>query len=75
MKSLYLPLCLAKLRGRREALADGLSIDLASQTKVRPMAGLVGLMTVTVWLPAATFDRGNGATPEITQLQDTRQDA
>src|SRR5437762_1546764 len=39
------------------------------------MARLVGLMAVTVWLSAATVDGRNGATAEITQLQDLRQNA
>src|SRR5439155_25735415 len=39
------------------------------------MARLVGLMAVTVWLSAATVDGRHGATSEITQLQDLRQNA
>ena len=39
------------------------------------MARLVGLMAVTVWLSAATVDGRNGATAEITQLQDLLQNA
>ena len=75
MKCLHLTLRLAQFCGRRETFADRLSIDLASQTEVGAVAGLVGLVAMTAWLPTATVDRCNGAAAKITHLQDLRQDA
>ena len=75
MKSLYLSLRLAQFCGRGKALADGLTIDLAGQTEVRSVAGLVGLMTMTVGLSTATVDRRNGTATKITDLQNLGQDA
>lgn len=73
MKCIYLTLRFAQFSGRREALTDRLSVDLASQPEVWAMTGVVKLMTMAVWLSTAAIDRGNGATSKITQLQDLHQ--
>ena len=75
MKCLHLTLRLAQFRGGRKALADGLSVDLASQTEVGAVTGLVRPMTMAVWFSATAVDGGDGAAAKITQLQDLRQDA
>jgi hypothetical protein len=73
MKSLHLTLRLTQFHSRREGFADGLSVDLPSQTEVRAVTGLVGLMTTTVWLSATAVDGSDGAAAKITQLQDPHQ--
>src|SRR6266850_692454 len=73
MKSLHLTLRLTQFHGGREAFADGLSIDLASQTEVRAVAGLIGLMAMTVWLSTTAVNGGDGAAAEITQFQDLHE--
>jgi hypothetical protein len=75
MKSLHLTLRFTQFHRGREAFADGLSVNLARQTEVRAVTGLVGLMTTTVWLSATTVDGGDGATAKITQFQDLHEDA
>src|SRR6266581_5186024 len=75
MKSLHLTLRLTQVHSRRKALADGLSVDLASQAEVRAVTGLMGLMTTTVWLSATAVNGSDGAAAEITQLQDLHEDA
>ncbi len=73
MKCLYLTLCFAQFGGRREALADRLSIDLASQPEVWAMAGVVGLVTMAGWLSTAAIDGGDRATSKIAQFEDLHQ--
>src|SRR5690349_17410540 len=73
MKCLHLTLSFAQFSGRREALTDGLSFDLASQPEVWTMTGVVGLMTMAGWLPTAAIDGGDGAASKITQFQDLHQ--
>lgn len=75
MKGLHLTLRLTQLHSGRKGFADGLSVDLASQTEVRAVTGLVGLMTTTVWLSTTALDGSDGATAKITQLQDLHEDA
>ena len=75
MKGLYLTLGFAKFGRGSEALAEGFSVYLASQTGVGPVAGLARLMAVTIWFSTTALDGGNGAVAEITQLEDLRQDA
>ena len=75
MKSLHLALRLTQFHRRGEALADGLAVDLARQTEVRTVSGLVGLMTTTGWLSATTADGCDGAGAKITQFQDLHENA
>jgi hypothetical protein len=75
MKSLHFALRLTPFHRGREGFADGLSVDLASQTEVRAVTGLVGLMTTTVWLSTTTVDGGDRAAAEITQFQQLHEDA
>jgi len=75
MKSLHLTLGLTQFHSRREGFADGLSVDLASQTEIGSVTGLVELMTTTVWLSATAANSGDGAATKITQFQDLREDA
>ena len=75
MKGLHFPLGLAQFGGRREGLTDGLAVDLARQTEVGAVSGLVGLMTMAVGFSAAAVDGGDGATAKIAQLQKLGQDA
>ena len=75
MKSFHFTLRLTQFQGGREGFADGLSVDLASQTEVRPVSGLVGLMTTAVWLSATAMDGSDGATAKITEFQDLQEDA
>ena len=75
MKSLHFKLRLTQFNRGREGFADGLSVDLARQTEVRAVTGLVGLMTTTVWLSTATVDGSDRAAAEITQLQNLHEDA
>jgi hypothetical protein len=74
-ESLHLTLRLTQLHSGRKGFADGLSVDLASQTEVRAVTGLVGLMTTTVWLSATAVDGGDGAAAKITQFQDLDENA
>src|ERR1035441_2000497 len=75
MKSLYFTLRLTQFHSRRKGFADGLSVDLASQAKVRAMTGLVGLMTTAVWLSATTVDSGDGTAAKITELEELCENA
>ena len=75
MKSLHLTLRLPPFHRGRKGFADGFSVDLASQTEVRAVTGLVGLMTTTVWLSTTAVDGSDGAAAKITQLQDLHEDA
>ena len=73
MKRFHFLLRLAWRRSRGEALADGLSVYLASQTEVRAMARLARAMTVAIGLSAAALDRANRAAAKITQFENLRQ--
>jgi hypothetical protein len=73
MKCLHLTLRLAKIRGGREALTDGLPVDLAGQTEVGAMTGLIGQMTTAIRLSTTAVDRGDGSAAKITQLQNLGQ--
>ena len=75
MKGLHLTLRFAEFGRRSEALAEGFSLYLASQTEVGPVAGLAWLMTMTTWFTATSLDGANGAAAKITQLENLRQDA
>ena len=75
MECLYFPLRLAQFRRGGETLADGLSVDLASQPEIGAVTGLVRLMTMTIRFSATTVDCGDGAAAKITQLQDLHQNA
>src|SRR6266853_1751774 len=75
MKGLHLTLRLTQFHSGRKGFADGLSVDLASQTEVRAVTGLVGLMTTTVRLSTTTIDGRDGAAAKITQIQDLQEDA
>jgi len=70
VKSPCLPLRFALFGRRREGFRYRLSIHLVSQTEIRTMAWLIGLMTAAVGLTATPADGGNRAAAEITQLQD-----
>ena len=74
MKSLHLTLGLTQFHSRREGFADGLSVDLASQTEVRAVTWVVGLMTMTVGLSATAVNGGDGAATKIAQFQDLDED-
>jgi hypothetical protein len=74
MERCYLALRFAQFCGGGKTLANGLSVDLASQTEVRAVAGFIGMMTMAVWLSTTALDGGDGATAKITQLQNLRQD-
>ena len=65
MKSLDLTLRLTQFHGGGEGFADGLSFDLASQTEVRAVAELIGLMAMTVWLSATAVDGSDRAAAKI----------
>jgi hypothetical protein len=73
MKCLYLTLRFAQFSGRREALADRLSVDLTGQPEVWTMARVVGLVTMAGWLSTAAIDGGDRAASKITQFQDLHQ--
>jgi hypothetical protein len=75
MKSLHLTLRLTQFHSGRKGFADGLSVDLAGETEVRAVTGLVGLMTTTVWLSATAVDGGDGTAAKITQFQDLHENA
>jgi hypothetical protein len=75
MKGVYFALRFAEFRSRREAFADGLSIDLAGQTEVGSMRRLAGLMTMAVGFTASPWMAVMDPLAEITQLQDLGQDA
>ncbi|MBV8732156.1 MAG: hypothetical protein JO336_20300 [Acidobacteriia bacterium] len=75
MKGLHLALGLTQFCAGEKALTDGLAFHLAGQAEVRPVAGLIGLVAMTVGLSAATLDGGNRATTKITQRQDLGQNA
>src|ERR1019366_6187971 len=51
-------------------LGDGLSIHLTCQSIVGTVAGITGLMAVTVWIATTTTCSRNGARPQVTQLGD-----
>ena len=74
MKGLHLALRFAEFGRRSEALAKGLSIDLAGQTEIGSMTWLARLVTVTVWFTTTALNGCDGSTAEIAQLQDLRQD-
>ena len=74
MKSIHLTLRLTQLHGGREGFADRLSVDLASQTEVGTVTGLIGLMTTTVWFSATAVDGGDGTAAKITQFKDLHED-
>ena len=73
VKRFHLALRLAQFGRRGEALADGLSIFLASQTEVRAMTRLAGLMAPAIGFSAAAFDRRNRAAAKIAELKNARQ--
>src|SRR5258708_18936089 len=75
MQSLHLTLGRTQFHRGREGFADGLSVDLASETEVWTVTGLFGLMTTTVGLSATAVDGGDGATAKVTQLQNLHEDA
>src|SRR5260370_35682326 len=74
MKSLHLTLRLTQFHSGRKGFADGLSIDLASQTEVRAVTGLVGLMTTTVRLSTTAVDGSDGAAAKITHFHHPNAD-
>ena len=75
MKRFHLTLRFTKLGSGSEALAERLSVDLAGQPVVGPVAGLAGLMTASVRLSATALNGGDGATAKITQRLDLCQEA
>ena len=75
MKCLHLTLSFAKFRGGREALTNGLSVDLASEAEVWAVPGLVRLMAMAAWFSATALDSRDGAAAKITQIQDLHQNA
>src|SRR3954454_17593378 len=74
MEHFHLTLGLAQLRGRGEALADGLAVHFAGQTEVRAMAGLARLMAMTGGVSAASVDGGDGAATKVSQLKNPPED-
>jgi hypothetical protein len=70
----HLALRLLQFSGRGKGLGDRLSFHLASETKVRTMRPVVGLMAMAARLAAGTIRRANRATAEVRQFQDALQD-
>ena len=75
MERVHLMLRFPEFGGRREALAERLSVHLAGQPVVGTVAGLARFMTAAVRLSAPAPNGGDGAAAKITQGLDLCQDA
>lgn len=71
---MYLPSNLLENRARSELTSLGLPCHLAREGKVRPMAGVAGLLTTTGRLPTGQILFHDAATPHISQLLHLRED-
>jgi hypothetical protein len=73
-EGLDLPLRLALLSWRREALGDGFAIRLVGQSRMRTMTWIVGTVTMTTRIPAATTGSGNRPGAKIFQFRNLPHD-